>query len=72
MGTTVECVAMYVWEQLWNVWHYIHGNNCGKSGTIFMGTALECVAMYVWEKCEIAGIVCTGTNMKRLALYSWE
>ena len=49
MGTSAERLAQCAWEHLRKVWHYTHGNNCGKSGTIHMGTTVESLALYTWE-----------------------
>ena len=27
MGTTVECVALYIWEQMWKIWYCMYGKN---------------------------------------------
>jgi hypothetical protein len=52
MGTTVESLALYTWEQ--QFWHYdyVRGKNCGMCGTIYMETTVEILALRLctWEQ----------------------
>jgi hypothetical protein len=60
MRTTAAVLILYIWEQLWKIWHYIHGNNCGNSGTL------------QGNKCGKSGTIYMGTSVVSLALYTWE
>jgi hypothetical protein len=52
MGTFVELLDIFAWEQMQNSWRYMHGNICGMAGTTY------------GNKCGVEGNIRIETNVE--------